>query len=143
MIQETTITIGGQNVCLRYCAAAETGFERLTGKKIDIFSWTPVEFDVDGKPTKYDPPTAIMEDYQMLALAAVVAAYARIKKDAPIDTNYILYEASPIEIIDLVKAVTTLRAKWYEVPEVVKPDIKDTKGKKSKNAQPPTTSTKK
>ena len=132
------------DVRMRYCAAAEQGFETLSGKRMDVFSPTPTEFGKDGKPTKFDPPVATTQDYLTLAVAAIVAAYARNNEEPPVKSEDILYDATPQEVSNLLTTVVMLRVEWYKVPDVVKPDMKqDTKGRKSKNAQPTTTSTKK
>ena len=142
MLSETTITICGQTVKMRYCAAAETGFEKLTGKRIDVFSPTPIEFGEDGKPTRFEKPSATIQDYLMLGCASIVAAYTRDGTTAPVGSADILYDAQPKEITDLCVAVINLRSKWYKVPEVIEP-AKTKKGPKVKNAQPPTTSSRK
>ena len=144
MIAEKTIQICGHDVKMRYCAATETGFESLSGRKIDIFTSTPTEWDTDGNPTQFDPPTATTQDYLTLAVAAIVAAYARNNEEPPVKSEDILYDATPQEVSNLLTTVVMLRVEWYKVPDVVKLDMKpDTKGRKSKNSQPPTTSTKK
>ena len=120
---------------MRYCAAAETGFESLSGKRIDVFSGTPTEWDADGKPKKFDPPEATTQDYLTLAVAAIVAAYSRNNEEPPVTSEDILYDASPQEVSNLLTTVVMLRIEWYKVPDVVKPDMKpDGKGKKTKNA---------
>ena len=128
---------------MRYCAAAEMGYEILTGKKMEVFS--PVfGKDIDGNDTIKEPAKATTQDYLYLAVAAIVAAYDRNKEQAPITGEDILYDATPQEVAELLTTVVLLRMEWYTVPDVVKPDMKpDTKGRKSKNAQPPTTSSKK
>ena len=144
MIAEKTIQICGNDVRLRYCAATETGYESLSGKSINVFNPTPTDFDTDGKPTAFDPPTATTQDYLTLAVAAIVAAYARNEEEPPVKSEDILYDATPDEVKNLLHTVVALRLEWYKVPEVVKPDIKpDKKRRPSKNVQPPTTSTKK
>ena len=144
MIAEKTITICGHDVKMRYCAATETGFESLSKQKIDVFTSTPTEWDTDGNPTKFDPPVATTQDYLTLAVAAIVAAYARNNEEPPVTSEDILYDATPQEVSNLLTTVVMLRVEWYKVPDVVKPDMKpDTKGRKPKNAQPPTTSSKK
>ena len=80
---------------MRYCAATETGFESLSGRKIDVFTSTPTEWDTDGNPTKLDPPTATTQDYLTLAVAAIVAAYARNNEEPPVKSEDILYDATP------------------------------------------------
>jgi hypothetical protein len=141
MIQEQAITICGKEVRMRYCAAAETTFESISAKKIEVFLPIPSEFDADGIPTAYKPSEATAQDYITLAVSAIIAAYARTKEEPPVTVDDILYDATPQEVTDLVTMVAKLRLKWYEVPEVVKPDIKP--DGRPKNAQPPTTSSKK
>lgn len=141
MIAEKTITICGKQVRMRYCAATETGFEISSHKSISVFSPTFGK-DEEGKDMITEPAKATSEDYMYLASAAIVAAYSRNNEQAPITSEDILYDASPEEIAELLKTVITLRAEWYNVPSIVKPDMKPGNGKK-KNAQPPTTSTKK
>ena len=144
MIAEKTITICGKEVRMRYCAATETGFEILSGKKIDVFTSTPTVWDTDVKATKFDPPAATNEDYLTLATAAIVAAYARNEEEPPVKSEDILYDATPQEVSNLLTTVVMLRVEWYKVPDVVKPDMKpERKFRKPKNAQPPTTSSKK
>ena len=144
MIAEKTIQICGKDVRMRYCAATETGYESLSGKSINVFNSTPTDFDTDGKPTAFDPPTAATQDYLTLAVAAIVAAYARNEEEPPVKSEDILYDATPQEVSNLLTTVVMLRLEWYKVPDVVKPDMKpDTKGRKSKNVQPPMTSSKK
>ena len=144
MIAEKTITICGKDVKMRYCAAAETGFELQSGHKIDVFSPTPTEWDTNGNPIEFEPAKATTFDYLYLANAAITAAYLKDDQEPPIKDKEILYDATPQEVKDLLLSVVTLRAEWYKVPDVVKPDMKpDTKGRKPKNAQPPTTSSKK
>ena len=144
MIAEKAITICGKEVRMRYCAAAETGYEILSGKKMDVFSPT-FDKDEEGNDIVVEPAKATTQDYMYLALAAIVAAYERVKEQPPISDADILYDASPIEVAELLTTVVELRVEWYKVPEVVKPDIRpdERKGKKEKNAPAPTTSSRK
>ena len=101
---------------MRYCAAAETGYESLTpGKTSNVFSPTPSK-DKDGNDIML-PPEATTSDYIHLALAAIIAAYARKGEDAPITAEEILYEATPEEVVTLITTVVQLRNEWYTVPE--------------------------
>lgn len=144
MIAEKTITICGKDVRMRYCAATETGYESLSGQRIEVFTAKPTEWDTDGNPTAFDPPTATTQDYLTLAIAAIVAAYARNNEEPPVKSEDIMYDAEPTEVTNLLTTVIMLRAEWYKVPDVVKPDMKpERKFRKPKNVQPPTTSTKK
>ena len=144
MIAEKTITICGKEVRMRYCAAAETGYESLSGKSIAVFSPTFGKDD-EGNDIITELAKATTQDYLTLAVAAIVAAYARGNEEPPVTSEDILYDAAPTEVAELLTTVVMLRVEWYKVPEVVKPDIQpdERKGKKGKNAQQPTTSTKK
>ena len=104
MTNEKTITICGKEVKMRYCAATETGFERLAEKSIG---------DIDF--TKQD---------DLIRLSVV---------DAPIDSSEILTDAKPKELIEMFKTILELRAAWYEVPAVIKPEMEES-DKKEKNA---------
>ena len=144
MIAEKTITICGKEVRMRYCAAAETGYESLSGKSIAVFSPTFGKDD-EGNDIITEPAKATTQDYLTLAVAAIVAAYARGNEEPPVTSEDILYDAAPTEVSELLTTVVMLRVEWYKVPVVVKPDMQpdERKGKKEKNAQQPTTSTKK
>ena len=132
MIAEKTIQVSGKDVTLRYCAATETGFEQMSGRSSSIFLPVVVERNPDGKPKKVTPPSAVMEDYLMLACAAIIAAYARKGEDSPVSVDEILYDAPPSEVKELMTTVIELREKWYAIPEIVKPESKEVDD--SKNA---------
>ena len=117
-----TITICGHEVDMLYCAAAETGFESLSGKTSDVFS-PHREKDEDGKEIIL-PPEANTGDWLTLAVGAIIASYARAGKDAPITADDILYDATPLEVTELITAVITLRNEWYKIPSVVKEEMK-------------------
>ena len=138
MVAEKNIHICGKDVKMRYCAAAETGYERLTGKSSGIF--VPiVEKDEDGN-VKNITTQAKTDDCITLGVTAIVAAYAKDKKETPITADDILYDATPEEIQALIMGVIELRNKWYEIPATV--NLDDGKKKKNegdpKNAQTPT-----
>lgn len=120
MISEKTIQICGKDVQMRYCAAAETGYERLSGQSSDIFV-PEVERDDEGNITNVKQ-RAKADDYIKLALAAIIAAYARNNEESPVTAEEILYDAAPDEVTTLITTVIELRAKWYEIPSVVKQD---------------------
>lgn len=120
MISEKTIQICGKDVQMRYCAAAETGYERLSGQSSDIFV-PEVERDDEGNITNVKQ-RAKADDYIKLALAAIIAAYARNNEESPVTAEEILYDAAPDEVTNLVTSVIELRAKWYNIPSVVKQD---------------------
>lgn len=141
MNPEKTITLCGKEVRMRYCAAAETGYETLTGKPSTVFMPIIEERNADGKPTKLTPPSASTDDYLKLAISAIVAAYARSDEEAPITVEEIIYDTTPKEVTDLITNVIKLRNQWYAVPDVVPINETDEQPKDDeKNAQPPTTS---
>lgn len=124
MVAEKNIHICGKDVKMRYCAAAETGYERLTGKSSGIF--VPiVEKDADGN-VKNITTQAKTDDFITLGVTAIVAAYAKDKKETPITADDILYDATPEEIQALIMGVIELRNKWYEIPSIVKTDVPKT-----------------
>jgi len=144
MIAEKNVTICGKEVAMRYCAAAETGYETISGQSVEVFV-PEIEKDDDGNIVNIKQ-LAKASDYIRLAFAAIIAAYERKGEDSPVTAEDILYDASPTEVNDLILTVVKLRNEWYEVPKVIKPefvaDEKQEKGKKKKNATPPTTSSK-
>lgn len=117
MNNESKITICGKEVKVRYCAATETTFEKLTDKSI-----ADIDFHAQN-------------DILRLAYGAILAAYLREGSDVPLTVTEILTDATPAELITLYKTVFELRAAWYSIPSVVKPDKdEDEEGKKKKNA---------
>jgi predicted glycosyltransferase len=120
MTTEKTIQICGKEVAMRYCAATETGYEKISGKSSAIFV-PEIEKDEDGniKSVKQNAKT---EDFIILAVAAIIAAYQRKKEDAPITADYIIYEANPEEVKELLKTICELRNEWYNIPAVVNTD---------------------
>lgn len=132
---EKTITICGKEVRMLYCAAAETGYEGLaSGKSSSVFSPTVTKRDADGKPVKIEPPQAVLDDWLKLALAAIVAAYAKDGQDSPVTAEDILYNAGPQEITDLVSTIVNLRIEWYGLPAVIKTDEQPADDESPKNA---------
>jgi hypothetical protein len=120
MTTEKTIQICGKEVAMRYCAATETGYEKISGKSSAIFV-PEIEKDEDGniKSVKQNAKT---EDFIILAVAAIIAAYQRKKQDAPITAEDIIYEANPEEVTELLKTICELRNEWYNIPAVVNTD---------------------
>lgn len=135
MTNEKTITIHGMDVRMRYCAAAETGYTSISGKDASVFSARQLYND-KGEKDGIAPPEATTEDYITLALAAIVAAYARTGEKEPITSHDILYDFTPADVQLLIDTVVELRLEWYRVPEGIKQDTADKKGKKGgeKNA---------
>ena len=124
-----------------YCSATENGYEEISRKSISVF--VP-EFGKDENDNTIitKQAEATIGDFVSLAFAGIVAAYVRDKKDVPVTSEYILYEATPAERNDLLTAIIELRNKWYEVPSVIKPEIEEGKEDKIPNAPQPTTSSK-
>lgn len=117
MNNEKTITICGKEVKMRYCAATETGYEKLSGKSIGDIDFTK------------------QEDLIRLSMAAIVAAYLRDEAKAPVTDEEIILDAKPKELIEMFTVLLKLRAAWYEVPAVVKPEMEEKEGdKQEKNA---------
>ena len=128
---ERTIKIGNQDVRMMYCTASETGYENMTGKSVGVFMVRTM-YDDDGKQIGFEPPLATLSDYITLAMASIVAAYAAKDQEPPINSNYVLFEATAEEAKLLVDTVAELRAEWYHIPDVVKTDKQD-KDEKPKN----------
>jgi len=126
---ERTIKILDKDVMMRYCVASETGYEQLSGKSSSVFI---PEIDQDThEVVKHAEATTI--DYLYLAIASVIAAYSYKKQDSPVTAEQILYEASPNEVLSLIKNVGELRKEWYDIPSVIQDDKgEDSEG--SKNA---------
>ena len=117
-----------------YCAATENGYEDLSNKSIGVF--VP-EFgkDKEGNDIIVEPAKAHIGDFVMLAIAGIIAYYAKNKQDVPIETEEIIYESRPAERNELITAIVELRNEWYKVPSVVKPNMKPNERRgKSKNA---------
>ena len=118
---------------MRYCAATETGFEALSGKKIEIFTPTVLEYDENGKPVKIEPPKASSDDYIKLAMSAIVSAYARNNEEPPITADAIIYDANPQEVTLLLTTVIQMRAEWYQLPATIPAtETDEPKGKKKR-----------
>ena len=141
MIAEKKITICGKEVLMRYCAATETGFEALSGKPADVFIPDVIKDD-EGNVVSVEQH-ATTEDFLKLAVAAIIAAYARIGEESPVSTDDILYEAQPADVTLMMTTVIELRNEWYRVPETVKPEMEEQEEDKKKNALPPASSSNK
>ena len=116
-----------------YCAATENGYEDLANKSISVF--VP-EFgkDDDGNDIIVKPAEAHIGDFVMLAIAGIIAYYAKNKQNVPVETEEIIYESSSAERNEMIATIVELRNEWYKVPSVVKPDMKpDGRRGKSKN----------
>ena len=120
MTTEKSIQICGKTVLMRYCAATETGSEKITGKSSAIFV-PEIEKDEEGN-IKEVKRNATTEDFIILAVAAIIAAYQRKHETAPVTADDIIYEASPAEVTELLKTICELRNEWYNIPAVVNTD---------------------
>ena len=128
MTPEKTISIGGKDVCICYCAATENGFEQISTNSINVFFPTFGK-DEDGNDIIIQPAKATIADLVTLAFAGIVSAYAKRNEQPPITSEYILYDATPQERNDLITVIVELRNEWYKLPQTVKDTMKnDTAG---------------
>lgn len=133
MITEKTININGQDVKMRYCAAAETGYEKISGKSSAVFL-PKLGKNEKGEIVVEAAPEAKSEDFILLGVAAIFAAYGKDNQEAPISLEYVLFDAQPTEVTSIITSVVELRNKWYEVPATVD---HEQKGDTTKNPQQP------
>ena len=142
MTDEKIITINSIDVSMRYCAAAETGYEQLAHQSSDIFS-PVIEEDEEGN--KKITSKATTDDWIKLGMAAIIAAYSRNGQKPPITPAYIMYDAQPDEVRQIISTVIELRNQWYGIPSTIEAtefnEQNQSKRRKSKNAQPPTKTT--
>jgi hypothetical protein len=130
------ITICGKEVELFYCAATENGYERLSGgKTIGVFLPT-FKSDGDGNQVIDKLPEATNEDYMLLAIAGIVAADTYHKREAVINSEDILYNATPTERKLLIETIAELRNEWYEVPKIIAEIIHKENAKVKADEQP-------
>ena len=130
------ITICGKEVELFYCAATENGYERISGgKTIGVFLPT-FKSDGDGNQVIDQLPEATNEDYMMLAIAGIVAADTYYKREAVINSEDILYNATPTERKLLIETIVELRNEWYEVPKIIAEIIHKENAKAKADEQP-------
>lgn len=111
------ITICGKEIEIFYCAATEKGFEQMTDKTVAVF-WPTFKQNEKGETVLDQMPTAKTGDYLYLAIAGIVAADTYYKRES-IDTNDILFNATPEERNLLVQTIAELRDEWYGIPKVV------------------------
>ena len=109
MNNEATLNINGQNIRMLSTAAAEKGFEDMTGQSSAVFM-------NNGK----------IYDWATLGLACIVAAYAEKDEDPPIKSKDILYNWGPKAVESLIKTTIELRRAWYKIPEVIKTEEEET-----------------
>ena len=130
------ITICGKEVELFYCAATENGYERISdGKTINVFLPT-FKSDDDGNQVVDQLPAATNEDYLLLAMAGIVAADTYYKREAVINSEDILYNATPTERRLLIDTILELRNEWYEVPKIINEIMRKENAKVKADEQP-------
>jgi hypothetical protein len=130
------ITICGKEVELFYCAATENGYERISdGKTIGVFIPT-FKMDEEGNQVIDQLPAATNEDYMMLAMAGIVAADTYYKREAVINSEDILYNATPTERRLLIDTILELRNEWYEVPKIINEIMRKENAKVNPDEQP-------
>ena len=130
------IIICGKEVELFYCAATENGYERISGgKTISVFLPT-FKSDGDGNQVIDKLPEATNEDYMLLAIAGIVAADTYHKREAVINSEDILYNATPTERKLLIETIVELRNEWYEVPKIIAEIIHKENAKAKADEQP-------
>lgn len=119
MNPEKTITICGKEVRMRYCAATESGYEKMAHQSSAVFAATIKKFKEDGTPEIIEPPKAVGSDFLQLAIAGIVAAYAKDDQTPPITSDEILYDAGPDETLLLTTTIIELRREWYNIPATI------------------------
>jgi hypothetical protein len=130
------ITICGKEVELFYCAATENGYERISdGKTIGVFIPT-FKMDEEGNHVIDQLPAATNEDYLLLAMAGIVAADTYYKREAVINSEDILYNATPTERRLLIDTILELRNEWYEVPKIINEIMRKENAKVNPDEQP-------
>ena len=99
MNNEATLNINGQDIRMLYTAAAEKGFEDMTGQSSAVFM-------NNGK----------IYDWVTLGLACIVAAYAKKDEEPPVKDTDLMNEASPLEIATAFATFLKLRGDFYHLP---------------------------
>lgn len=123
------ITLAGKSVTLGYCYATEIAYKDLSGEDITaILQETATA--VNAQPPRM--PDAKRSIH--LVLAAIIAYYESIKKEAPIKDSELMNETSPVELGNALGTIINLWAKFYNIPKG-EPEDKPAKGKgkKAKN----------
>jgi hypothetical protein len=129
---EKTITICGKQVKMRYCAATEIGYEKLSDKSSAIFVPEVIK-DENGTITDVKQ-NATLSDFVQLAIAGIIAAYDSENDDTPVTAKQILNEAAGNEVSKMVTTIVELRNDWYSVPNVaVTNDYVEEQEEKEKN----------
>ena len=79
---------------MRYCAATESGYEKMAHQSSAVFAATVKKFKEDGTPEIIEPPKAVGSDFLQLAIAGIVAAYAKDDQTPPIIQNRNFFSAA-------------------------------------------------
>jgi hypothetical protein len=109
MNNEATININGKEIRMLYTAAAEKGFEDMTGQSSSVFM-----------------NNSKIYDWVTLGLACIVAAYAYKNEEPPVKSEDILYNWGPDAVESLINTTIKLRRAWYHIPEVIKTEEEET-----------------
>lgn len=109
MNNEAKININGQDIRMLYTAAAEKGFEDMTGQSSAVFM-----------------NNSKIYDWVTLGLACIVAAYAKQNEEPPVKSEDILYNWGPDDVESLINTTIKLRRAWYKIPEVIKTEEEET-----------------
>lgn len=128
MIHEE-VTLAGKPVNLGYCYATEIVYKDLSDENItDIIQDTIT--GINATPSRM--PDAKRSIH--LVLAAIIAYYESIKKEAPIKDSELMNETSPVELGKAIGTIINLWAKFHNIPNG-EPEEKPQKGKgkKTKN----------
>lgn len=109
MNNEATININGQDIRMLYTAAAEKGYEDMTGQSSAVFI-----------------NNSKVYDWATLGLCCIVAAYASKNEEPPVKSEDILYNWGPGDVESLIKTTIELRRAWYKIPEVINTEEEET-----------------
>lgn len=122
-------------VKMLYCAAAESGYQILSGKTMEVFI-PEMKQQEDGTYIVAKQATATDMDYMQLSMAAINAAYEADNQETPITANDIMYHCTREQVINLVGVVMELYREWLKIPSTLGKEMKDEEGKgRRKNAE--------
>lgn len=124
-------------VKMLYCAAAESGYQILSGKTMDVFV-PELKQQEDGTYIVVKAAPATDMDYLQLSMAIISAAYEADNQESPITANDILYFCTRDQVSDLVSVAMELYREWLKIPTTLEKETKDEEGNgkgKRKNAE--------
>lgn len=117
------------DVKMLYCAATEVEYQKESKKTVDVF--VPViDKDEEGKPYIKEPPKATDEDYLMLSMAAIRAAYECNDEQPPVTKKDIRFNATREEVMTMIATVIKMRHEWVFLPETIEKETDESKVKK-------------